>query len=486
MSLSTLEEEKAEGASTATLSVTNPFDGTEVGTVPSLPAESAPMLIERAKHGARVSRGLSRHERARMLETCAALVERDRDAFASLIVAEAGKTLRQAKKEVLRCVNTLKLSADEARRNGGEVVPFDAYAGSENRQGWFTREPLGIIVAITPYNDPLNLVAHKLGPAIAGGNAVVLKPSELTPLSAIRLVACLAEAGMPSGVVSVATGGVALGEALVASRDVRMISFTGGFATGEKIARSAGLKKLAMDLGGNAPVIVLGDCDLDDAVESCVSGAFWAAGQNCIGTQRILVQSSVYDAFQRRFVARTKALKVGDPALPETDVGPMITAQSAARTMRVVDAAIRQGATLLCGNAREGSVYAPTVLEDVDFECELWRHEIFGPVVVLQRVETLDEALSLANSPEYSLHAGIFTGDLHAALHAAEQLEAGGVMINDSSDYRFDAMPFGGFKYGSLGREGVRFAFEEMTQPKVVCIKRTRYRDRDREPSECL
>ena len=460
---------------TNVISVTNPFDGVEVGTVENMPPERAQMLIQAAKEGSRVCRSLSRYERARVLDTCASLVERDKAAFADLVVAEAGKTVKQAQKEVLRCVNTLKLSADEARRNGGEVVPFDAYAGSEDRQGWFTREPLGIIVAITPYNDPLNLVAHKLGPAIAGGNAVILKPSDLTPLSAIKLVEYLVAAGMPSNVVSVATGGAALGEALVSSREVRMISFTGGFATAEKIARSAGLKKLAMDLGGNAPVIVLGDCNVDDAVESCLSGAYWAVGQNCIGTQRILIQSSIYEEFKQRFVAGTKALKAGDPALPDTDVGPMITVQSATRTKGLVDAAIERGARLLCGNTQVGALYTPTVLEDVNHECLLWQHEVFSPVAVLQRIETLDEALSLANSPEYSLHAGIFTNDLQAALKAASELEAGGVMINDSSDYRLDAMPFGGFKYGSLGREGVRFAYEEMTQPKVVCIRKTNH-----------
>jgi acyl-CoA reductase-like NAD-dependent aldehyde dehydrogenase len=455
------------------IAVNNPFDGSQVGSVVNLPAGSADSLIKIARDSARVSRKLPRHERARILETCAVLVERDREAFAGLIVAEAGKTLKQAQKEVLRCVNTLKLSADEARHNSGEVVPFDSYTGSENRQGWFTREPLGVIVAITPYNDPLNLVAHKLGPAIAGGNSIVLKPSELAPLSAIKLVDYLNIAGLPDGVVSIATGGAALGEALVSARDVRMISFTGGFVTGEKIARCAGLKKLAMDLGGNAPVIVMDDCDLEDAVESCVSGAYWAAGQNCIGTQRILIHARIYDAFKERFVALTRGLKVGNPALPDTDVGPMITAQAARRTEGVVNDAIRQGAKLLCGNVRDDSVYSPTILEDVSFQCDLWTQEIFSPVVVLQKINTIEEALELANRPEYSLHAGIFTKDLEIALKAADTLEAGGVMINDSSDYRFDAMPFGGFKYGSLGREGVRFAYEDMTQPKVVCIRRT-------------
>jgi len=458
------------------ITVTNPFDGTEVGTVADMPPEDAQAILRTASDGARACRALSRHERARVLDACAALVERDKATFAELIVAEVGKTIRQAAKEVLRCVNTLRLSADEARRSAGEVIPFDAYAGSENRQGWFTREPLGVIVAITPYNDPLNLAAHKLGPAIGGGNAVILKPSELAPLSALKLVACLLAAGLPPGVVSVATGGAALGEALVSSREVRMVSFTGGFVTGEKIARSAGLKKLAMDLGGNAPVIVLGDCKLDDAVESSISGAFWAAGQNCIGTQRLLVHASVYEAFKRRFIEGTLALKVGDPTLLDTDVGPMISGQAAARAKAAVDSALRQGATLLCGNTLDGALYAPTVLEGVSFDSELWCNEVFGPVVVLQRVDSLEEALALANAPAYSLHAGIFTSDLHAALQAAQALETGGVMINDSSDYRFDAMPFGGFKYGSLGREGVRFAYEEMTQPKVVCIRRAAHR----------
>jgi acyl-CoA reductase-like NAD-dependent aldehyde dehydrogenase len=454
------------------IAVVNPFDGSEVGSVADMAPDAAYALLQTAADGACACRALTRHARSRVLDACAALVERDRTAFAELIVAEVGKTIRQATKEVMRCVNTLRLSADEARRGAGEVIPFDAHEGSENRKGWFTREPLGIIVAITPYNDPLNLAAHKLGPAIAGGNAVILKPSELAPLSALRLVACMEAAGLPPGVVSVATGGAALGQALVSSREVRMISFTGGFATGEKIARAAGLKKLAMDLGGNAPVIVLGDCDLEDAVASCIGGAFWAAGQNCIGTQRLLVHASVYEAFKRRFLESTQALNLGNPALAETDVGPMINVQAAVRTKALVDDALREGATLLCGHVLDGALYAPTVLEDVKFDSALWRHEVFGPVVVLRKVENLQEALALANEPDYSLHAGIFTSDLHAALDAAQALEAGGVMINDSSDYRFDAMPFGGFKFGSLGREGVRFAYEEMTQPKVVCIRR--------------
>lgn len=462
--------QRAQGSDN--MSVFSPFDGSLVGSVEVSGAHEIVEIIARARRGAATSRALPRHLRAGILESAAQIVASRCEVFARTIVLEAGKTIVQARKEVLRCVNTLKLSAEEAKRNAGEIVPFDAYAGSERRQGWFTREPLGIIAAITPYNDPLNLVAHKLGPAIAGGNAVLLKPSELTPFSAIGLVDALVEAGLPEEIVTVTIGGVDLGEALVSARDVRMVSFTGGFATGEAITRSAGLKKIAMELGGNAPVIVMADCDFDKAVESCVSGAFWAAGQNCIGAQRVLVQSAIYERFRKAFVAETHKLKAGDPSREDTDVGPMISERAAERTEVAVNEAIGAGANLLCGNRREGSLYLPTVLEGTPATCSLWHEEVFAPVVILAPFETLDQAIEMANDPDYSLHAGIFTNNLADALEAASRIDAGGVMINDSSDYRFDAMPFGGFKYGSMGREGVRFAFEDMTQPKVVCINR--------------
>ncbi|MCL7999728.1 aldehyde dehydrogenase family protein [Brucella sp. 21LCYQ03] len=459
--------------SSDTMFVMNAFDGSVVGTVPVVGAHEIDVLLSRAKQGAALSRELPRHARSSILERTAHIVESRQDAFARTIVLEAGKTISQAQKEVSRCINTLKLSADEAKRNAGEVVPFDAYAGSEQRQGWFTREPLGIIAAITPYNDPLNLVAHKLGPAIAGGNSVLLKPSELTPLSAINLVQALIEAGLPEEIITIAIGGVELGKALVAARDVRMVSFTGGFAAGEAITRIAGLKKISMELGGNAPVIVMSDCQFKKAVESCVSGAFWAAGQNCIGAQRILVHSTIYDKFRYAFVKETEKLKAGNPLLESVDVGPMISAQAAERAEKTVNSAIASGASLLCGNRREGSVYHPTVLEGTPMTCPLWYEEVFAPIVMLAPFETIDEAINMANDTEYSLHAGIFTNNLADALDAADKIDAGGVMINDSSDYRFDAMPFGGSKYGSMGREGVRFAFEDMTQPKVVCINRS-------------
>ncbi len=457
-------------ASSKEIIVTNPFDGSFVGAIPETSAGAVDLLLERARRGAQIARSLPRHQRSAILERAAATIEEPKEEFALLIVQEAGKTIAQARKEATRCVNTLKLSAEEAKRNAGEVIPFDAYAGSESRQGWYTRAPLGIIAAITPYNDPLNLVAHKLGPAIAGANAVLLKPSELTPLSAIKLVEVLIESGLPEEVITVAVGGADLGKALVSAKDVRMISFTGGFVTGEAIARSAGIKKLAMDLGGNAPVIVMENSDVQAAVEDCVSGAFWAAGQNCIGTQRILVQRSVYEHFKTEFVAQTVRMKTGDPMNAETDMGPMISERAVNRAAAMVERAIAAGATLLCGHKPAGTLYPPTVLENVQATCDVLNEEVFAPVVMLQPFDELEEAIELANTPEYSLHAGIFTNDLASALEAAKRIDAGGVMINQSSDYRFDAMPFGGFKYGSMGREGVRFAYEDMTQPKVVCI----------------
>jgi acyl-CoA reductase-like NAD-dependent aldehyde dehydrogenase len=259
-------------------------------------------------------------------------------------------------------------------------------------------------------------------------------------------------------------------QAIVSSRAVRMVSFTGGFATGEAIARTAGLKRLSMELGGNAPVLVFDDVDIAEAVESCVSGAFWAAGQNCVGAQRILIQRAKYEAFREQFVAATAALRTGDPRRETTDVGPMISVDAARRAQRVVDDARKAGAKLLIGGHHTGTSFGPTVLEDVPFSCEVWADEAFAPIVVLQPFDTEEEALTLANEIEFSLHAGVFTNDLRRALRVSSALDAGGVMINDSSDFRVDSMPFGGSKYGSMGREGVGFAFEEMTQPKVVCI----------------
>lgn len=456
---------------TEELVVTNPFDGSVIGRLAQQEPADAPDIVARAVRGARVAAALSRYERGRVLDATAEALEKRAVEAAELIVREAGKTIRQAQKEVKRAVNTLRLSAAEARRNAGEVIPFDSYEGSEDRTGWFSREPIGVIAAITPYNDALNLVAHKLGPSIAGGNAIILKPSQLTPFTARLLVELFMSAGLPPEVITTVHGDRRLAQSIISSKSVRMISFTGGFRTGEAIAAQAGLKKLSMELGGNAPVIVMEDAYIEAAVDACVSGSFWAAGQNCIGTQRILIHRSVYQRFEKLFVERTQDLVTGDPCSPLADVGPMITPELAQAALDKVQQAVAQGARLLTGGVLHGSVLQPTVLADVPRSCEVWEEEVFAPIVSLEPFDGIDDAIDRANAIEYSLHAGIFTSNLNMALSVSAAIEAGGVMINDSSDYRFDAMPFGGSKYGSMGREGVRFAYEEMTQPKVICIK---------------
>ncbi|WP_053351588.1 aldehyde dehydrogenase family protein [Leucobacter musarum] len=450
--------------------VRNPATGEEIGRLPLTPAVDADAVLNRARSAVPVAAGLSRYARAEVLDRASRALEARAEQFADQIVAEAGKTIRQARKEVGRAVTTLSLSAAEARRGGGEVIPFDAYAGGEDRQGWFTREPLGIVLAITPYNDALNLVAHKLGPAIAGGNAVILKPAQQTPYSARLLVDLLREHGLPEEVVTVVHGDRHLTGALIAARDVRMVSFTGGFRTGEAITRTAGIKRLAMELGGNAPVIVFADADLPVAVDAIVSGAFWAAGQNCVGAQRILVHDDIYSEFREAFVSRSRELRTGDPRDERSDVGPMISEDAARAAADTVLSAVAAGARVLCGGVPDGPFLPPTVVERVPSDHQLCREEVFAPVAILERFSNYSEAIARANDVEYALHAGVFTRDLSMALRAAADIEAGGVMINDSSDYRIDAMPFGGAKYGSMGREGVRFAYEEMTQPKVVCI----------------
>lgn len=452
------------------LIVRDPFDGSTIGSLPQSTPTDIEWILSRARTGFLASRALSRFSRHGILERAAGLLRERADEAAALIVREAGKTIRQARKEVQRAATTLSLSAETARSHAGEVIPFDAVEGSENRRGWFTREPLGIVVAITPYNDALNLVAHKLGPAIAAGDAVILKPSPFTPFTAAFLVDLLVEAGLPDSIITTVHGKADLAQALIGVREVRLVSFTGGFATGEAIARGAGLKRLAMELGGNAPVLVFSDADIPAAVDACVSGSFWAAGQNCVGAQRILVQRDVHDRFVAAFVARTRTLIAGDPADERTDVGPMISTAAAERAEQLVDDAVRAGARVLAGHRREGSLYWPTVVDRVPISCALWQDEAFAPIVALMPFDTEEEAIALADETEYALHAAVFTADLARALRVSERIEAGGVMINDSSDYRVDSMPFGGAKHGSMGREGVRFAYEEMTQPKVVCI----------------
>jgi glyceraldehyde-3-phosphate dehydrogenase (NADP+) len=452
------------------IEVRDPFDNSLVDTVPRASTDDVDVAMAAAVQGFETARQMTVYDRAQVLIKAARIVESRLEDFARTIAREGSKTIREARKEARRSVNTLTVSAEEAKRIQGETIPFSSFPGGEKRRGYYERVPIGVVLAITPFNDPLNLVAHKLGPAVAAGNSVVLKPATVTPLSGIKLVEAFMEAGLPSMVMQVLTGfGGEIGDALVADARPRMISFTGGLEAGLRITKLAGLKKIGMELGSNSPVIVWKDADLEWAAETCVSGAFWAAGQNCIGVQRIYIHRDIYEPFKKRFVEITKGYKIGDKLKEETDMGPMITEGEAKRLEGWVREAERAGARVLAGGKRTGALLEPTVLENVPKTAKIHVEEVFGPTVNLYPVADADQALAEANAVNYGLHAALFTRDVDMAFKLAYGLDCGGVMINDSTDYRLDSMPFGGIKGSGLGREGVKFALQEMTEPKVIC-----------------
>jgi glyceraldehyde-3-phosphate dehydrogenase (NADP+) len=451
------------------IDVRNPFDGRLVDTVP----RGSPADITDAVRAAERAAGQPwpAHARYDVLMRAAARLEADLEGYARTIALEGSKTIREARREPTRCVTLLRLAAEEGRRLAGETLPFDSRVGSENRVGYYFRFPVGVVGAITPFNDPLAMACHKVGPALAAGNAVVLKPGSATPLSALRLAHDLMEAGLPPGRLNVVTGrGEELGDALVADPRVRLVTFTGGVETGLRITRTAGIKKLCMELGSNSPVLVMPDADLDRAVPAIASGAFAQAGQNCLGVQRVFVLADVYDAFRERFVAYVRTLKAGSSLDESTDVCAMITLGQAERVDAWIREAERGGARVLTGGRREGALVWPAVLEAVPEGARLDCDEVYGPVVSLYRVGSLGEAIARANKVDYGLHAAIFTEHLRTAFEAIRGLHVGGVIVNDSTDYRLDVMPFGGTKLSGIGREGIRFALQEMTETRTVCF----------------
>jgi glyceraldehyde-3-phosphate dehydrogenase (NADP+) len=453
------------------IDVLNPYDEKPFDTVPRGTVEDVDKAIAIAQKGYEISRNLPSHRRISILKKTADIMQNRSEELAKTIATEGSKTIREARKEVGRAINTITISAEEARRIDGETIPYDSAEGSENRVGYYYRFPIGIICAITPFNDPLNLVAHKFGPAIAGGNSVVCKPATVTPLSALKLGECLLEAGLPGQILSIVTGyGHEIGDALVSDPRIRMISFTGGVEAGERIMSKCGLKKIGMELGSNSPVIVMADCKLQAAVESCVSGAFWAVGQNCIGVQRIYIERPIYNEFRDKFVERTKKYKTGYQLEEDTDMGPMITSGEAKRVIEWVEESVSQGAKCLTGGTREGTLVQPTTMEDMPAGAKLDCDEVFGPVVSLYPVDTLEEAVNKSNAVDYGLLGAIFTQDVNNAFYAIKNMDVGGMIVNDSTDYRVDLMPFGGVKKSGLGREGIKYALMEMTEPKMVCF----------------
>ncbi|WP_147804497.1 aldehyde dehydrogenase family protein [Alkalicoccus halolimnae] len=457
---------------TKTFDVFDPQSNEMIARVPKASAEFVENVITQAAEAFRSISSWPTHERINVLQRAADYIEEYHERYAYTIAREGSKTITEARGEVSRTVQTLRISAEEARRIKGETINFDQREGSENRTGYYFRFPIGVVAAITPFNDPLNLVAHKVGPALAAGNPVVLKPASVTPLSALMLAEAFDQAGVPRGFLSVVTGsGRELGDALVSHPEVKMVSFTGGTNAGNRITEKAGLKKLGMELGSNSPVIVMKDADLHDAVKSTVSGAFAAAGQNCLGVQRVFIEEALFEDFTELFAERTKELEVGDKQSEWTDVGPLINEQEAERIEEWVQEAVDAGAKVLHGGKRNGAYYDPTVLIDVPHSCRLYYEEVFGPVVMLESVGSIQEAVQAANDVDYGLQAGIFTSNIDHAFYAVHHLHVGGVMVNDSSDYRVDEMPFGGVKKSGIGREGVAYAIEEMTEQRVVCFK---------------
>jgi acyl-CoA reductase-like NAD-dependent aldehyde dehydrogenase len=417
-------------------------------------------------------REMANYERADLLLRIGELIRRDLAEYAHLICAETGKPIREARVEAERSLSTVQAAAHEARQLHGEVVPMDFAATGKGRMAITVREPLGVIGCITPFNVPLNLALHKVCPALAGGNTVVHKPATKTPLSALRLARTMDEAGVPKGAYNVITGsGATIGMALAEHTDVAMLTFTGSAEVGRAIKSRAGFKKVTLELGNNSAVIVEPEADLDTAIARTVQGAFAHSGQVCISVQRVLVQERIANEFVERLKAATEKLNIGHPYEESTDISSLIEEGEAIRVEQWIGEATSSGAQAITGGKRKFATIAPTVLTDVPASCSISCREVFGPVVAIYPYRDLDEAIDRANATPYGLQAGIFTSDLQRAFRAARRLEVGGVMINDIPMYRADHMPYGGVKESGTGREGPRYAIEEMTEMKLICWK---------------
>ncbi len=456
----------------ASTQVSDKYTGEIIGTVPVASRETVEKAVAAARAAFERYSMVPAHMRCSILEKTAALLEEHKDEIASLICREAGKAWKYSIGEVLRGIETIQFSAEEAKRIHGETIPMDASASGEGRMGFYLRRPVGVVAAITPFNFPLNLVLHKVGPALAAGNTVVLKPASATPLTAIRLGEILLQAGVPAGVFNVIVGpGDTVGEWLVTDRRVAKISFTGSPPVGESIVRKAGLKKVTMELGNNSGTIIEPDANLDEAVSRCVMSSFANSGQVCISLQRLYLHRDIAAEFTKRFLDATAKLKIGNPLDKDCDVGPMINEAEAIRAESWIKEAVAEGAKVLIGGKRDGRVLYPTVLADVRLDMKVMCNEAFAPLVSFYEYDSFEEAVRMVDDSPYGLQAGIYTNDIAKAFYAVEHINAGGIMVNDTSIFRVDHMPYGGNKMSGLGREGVRFAIEEMTNIKMVMIK---------------
>jgi acyl-CoA reductase-like NAD-dependent aldehyde dehydrogenase len=458
-------------AGRTTIGVIDKFTGEVIDTVPVATPGDVAEATAKARAAFVSYSQCPAHRRAKILARTAEILAARQEEIATVICREAGKAWKYSMGEVARSVETFSFAAEEARRIHGETIPMDASASGENRVGFYLRTPMGVVGAITPFNFPLNLVAHKVAPALAAGNTVVLKPAHETALTAVKLAEALAEAGLPDGALVLVHGeGRVVGEALVRDPIPAKLSFTGSPPVGAHIMSVAGLKRVTLELGNNSGTIIEPDADLEKAVPRCVVSAFANSGQVCISLQRLYVHESISKEFIDRMVAATAALKVGNPLDRDCDVGPMISDSAAEKAERWIKDAVAEGAHLLIGARREGRMLWPTILTHTRPDMKVMCEEAFAPLVSIVTYRDFDEALGLLADSPYGLQAGIYTQDIRKAFAAIQKVDVGGMMINDTSIFRVDHMPYGGNKMSGIGREGVRFAIEEMTNLRMVCF----------------
>ncbi|EDP76661.1 aldehyde dehydrogenase family protein [Hydrogenivirga sp. 128-5-R1-1] len=458
------------------IEVVYPYTGEVIGRVPQGTEEDVYTAIERAKEGFKELSSMTAHQRYQILMKSADLLEERAEEFAKTLVYEVGKTIKEARTEVARAIQTLIFSAEEAKRINGETFPIDAHPNGVGKVGFYVRVPVGIVSAITPFNFPLNLSMHKVAPAIACGNAVILKPSERTPLTPIMLAEVLLEAGLPPKALSVIPGYGDVGKAMTTHPDVRVVSFTGSKKVGELITRQVGIKKVVLELGSNSAIVVHKDGDLDKAVQRAVMGGYAIAGQVCISVQRVFVHEEIFDEFTKKLKDHVKTLRVGDPMDENTDVGPMITQGDVLRVKEWIDEAVEKGARLETGGvsvSEKTALFEPTVVSLVSPETKLFKEEAFAPVVIVDPYREVEEAIKMVNDSEYGLQLGVFTNDIKVAWKFIKEAEVGGVLINEGPTFRVDHQPYGGFKNSGIGREGPKFAVEDYTEIKTVIFDLT-------------
>jgi acyl-CoA reductase-like NAD-dependent aldehyde dehydrogenase len=449
-----------------------PFDGSTVGTIFQADKEQVEAAIAAARTAAPVMQEMTRDERSTILRKAYHKLMERKEEFGKAISSESGKPIKEGRMEAERAALTLLFSSEEAHRLHGEVIPMDASPAGKGHWAMTVREPLGVIAAITPFNFPLNLAMHKIGPALAGGNTVVHKPASTTPISAVMMAELFLECGLPKGALNVITGpGGAIGEQLVFHKDIAMITFTGSPEVGLRLRNLAGMKRVTLELGNNSAVIIEEDADLDEAAARCVAGSFAHSGQVCISVQRIYAHKAVHSEFVERMAALTGKLKIGHPHDGATDISSLITEQEAERVASWIDEAVQHGARLVTGGKRSHATLAPAVLADVPDQAQIMCREAFGPVVGINSYATFDEAIARVNDSDYGLQAGIYTRDIQKAFTAAKRVHVGGFMINEIPQYRVDQMPYGGVKMSGTGREGPKYAIEEMTESKLICWK---------------